>query len=276
MERINEFQATLIVTYGVDDHTMNIDTLTATVNFLTNIFYRINEIMSPEDRSSFVIEAISPGSFSVKFKEISKKAFEAVAFTILGGFAWEIVHPSTPVTPKPPVVVVGNKVQLEIQGNTYVMPIDSLAKYEAVRKDRYINGQLIETFSKLKNDERIKYLTFSPSDKPGTEIYIQRKDFDKLTKTIDQIQEDWYYTDELLEILAITKAGKYYDGQFRWKGNVINIKFDDNVIKHKAANYREKLQPGNIINVHLKEIKTNDYYTTQLIHSSFEIVDLYL
>ncbi|TXJ28879.1 MAG: hypothetical protein E6Q24_04180 [Chitinophagaceae bacterium] len=278
MESFNEFQATLVVTYGVEGHEMNIGTLTSTINSLTNIFHRIDEIMSPEERSEFVIVAMEPGSFKINFKQLSKKVFENLAFAILGSFVWEKIHPSTPELPKSPIEVMGNKARLDINGRTYVMPVDSLANYEAVRKDRYINGQLVETFVKISNDQRIQYMSFSPSDKvkENPAIYISRAEFEKLANSIDQIKEDIFYQDEIMEILSLNKTDNVYQGKFLWKGKTIEASITDSNLKYMSSKYKEKLQPKKMINVRMKETKTNDYYTTELIHSRFEILQVYL
>ena len=272
-ENLNTFKNEIILVYGVEDHQINSRTLIITLDFLISIFHDIDSILYNNEHIEFVIESFEDGSFLVKIKQIGSEAVKNITFSIIGCLIYAKVFqgppPSPPEPPKSPIVIIAEQDSVKVKyGNeVFSVPKD---KYIKIRKDEAIQGKLRETFSILENDQKIRSFSIrSSSSSPEPVVHIDRKDFSKIRQE-NEIIEETFYKEAEIEILDFQSKNKNSVWKIKLNGSV-----ESALLKTDLSMKKLRISPGTILNVELKVIKENDYYTRDPLHISYEIINIY-
>lgn len=276
MQNFNEPTDKLILIYGTDDRGIETTTLTLTLNMFQEIFYQINEILYPDEKVEFIIERIEDGSIWVTIRKVAVVAATSITFGVFGNIVYAKLYP--PKNPKVDgiVIVDGDRAVIKLDDKTFSIPIDSLAAYEKIRKDKFINGRIVEAFGKLRSDDRVAYFGLAVDNtRVKKPIIIPRENFSELSRTYEINTSEINHPDVTLEVLNTTFNQPNFSGQFKWGDKIIQAKITDNDFTYSPGRRNKVFTSGKLINVRMVETKTNDYYTEEQIHSSFEIVKVY-
>ena len=276
MQNFNEPTYKLILIYGIGDRGIETTSLTSTLNLFQDIFYKINKILYPDEKVEFIIERIEDGSIWVTVRKTVVAAAAGITFGVFGNIIYAKLF--LPKDPKVDgiVIVDGDRAVIKLDDKTFSIPMDSLAAYEKIRKDEFINGRIVEAFGKLRSDDRVAYFGLAVDNtKVKKPIIIPREKFSELSRTYEINTSEINHSDITLEVLNTTFSQPNFFGQFKWGDKIVRAKITDNDFTYSSNRRNKVFSNGKLINVKMIETKTNDYYTSEQIHSSFEIVKVY-
>lgn len=275
MENFNEPTDKLILIYGTGNRGISTSTLTITLEMFQDVFYRINEILYPDEQAEFIIEKIEEGSFWVTFRKVAM-----VAVSITTGVFSNIIYSKYFSTQNPPldgyVIMNGNNAVVKIGDTNFSIPIDSLDAYRTIRKDNFINSRIVESFGMMKKDDKVAYFALAADntrvEKPEL---IPHENFDKLSQTIEIKSKQIVHPDTFIEVISTSFKQPIFSGTFKWEDKIIHAKITDNSFTFSPGKRSEIFHAGKRLNVRMVETKSNDHYTNEMIHSQFEIVEVY-
>lgn len=267
MENFDRSNPTLIVIYGIDGHAINPRTLTLTLSMFADVLTTIEKTLYPDEQFEFLIEPFENGSFKVSLAKVGEKTLD-LAINIFASYIFSLAQPE-----KPPVITVTpDQVKIEYHDNTIIVPKEQATKYYQTRKNGSINGPIREAFSVLDNDKNVHYMQFS-SNLPTFQnpITIPKKNFQNIVQGKEQISNDIYHDSINLTLLNIQSEWKNYSFECLWGDKKISATMHDRGDWIRPSQFRV----GDQIIVRLKETQTNDYYTGDLMHSDYEIINVY-
>jgi hypothetical protein len=264
-------ESTLTIVYGIDGHQINPRTLTASLPMFTEALAKIQSILFPSSEIEISIEPFENGSFklNVVLKHIGETAKD-LAINIFASYIFSLAQPQTP----PVITFDKDGAKIEYNGNTTVVPKEKINAYYETRNNGTINGQIREGFSILDNDGKINYMQFVPNNPSNKNpVTVQKENFDKIIKGKEQNSKSEYHN-VTVKIESIHKDGQDYQCGFSWNDIKFLAIINNNNIDRFAMK-PNKFEIGDELDVRLEEIKSNDYYTDNLIHSDYKIISVY-
>jgi len=267
------------LTLGCSGHAVRAETLTAAVdNFvesLRQIGFRIDALQDID----YYVEALSPGSFRIRFTSTYNRANALVRDNLLGIFIFGVIINICSDWIKgddaPIVIVAEDSVKIINGSETVVVPIGAYEAFKKLKEVDSIRIPIKRTFKAIRSDPDVHYVAIEYSNESGTygPITLQESAFEMLARD-DEIQSrDVTNRVELTITRAILERSKrrwefYHEGR-RISCPILIREFYD-----KFESHLYQIAPGDKLLVDLKVHQELDREAGVWMDVSYEIVEV--
>lgn len=270
-------QEELKIHFGVDEHYINASTLSQSLINITDLIRTIDLVINPGYEIEILVEGTGPGSFRIDIRKglnnlrhniFNADNFKNFAIGIFTTMVWEMANPEKPI------VVINNDKEYILQrgDERIVLPKNAEQYYDSIKRNDSINNALSKTFETIKQDKRIHYMEFSPTNNiDNASVYVERERFDNfiLTENNDDLKEE-IITTKLTIIRAVLEKGNR-KWQFLWNGIKISAPIKDESFYSDFAAHNITIAPGDNLEVSLKIIKIKDADSQLYFNKDYEV-----
>lgn len=260
---ISQFEDSIVLHFGVDEHTINAYTLASTLVSMADAAKRANAAINAGFDIEVVVEALGEGSFRAKLRAIYTKTkdnlfaettVKAIVFGILANYIYErTLSKDSDIT----VIVEGDKVIVE-QGETKVIiPKEVHDATRQVEKDPNFRGSISKTFEAVDSDPAIRsFGIVKDMEDPPPPVEIPRERFAVLVEELGIPDPRRVVSEEAeLQIIKAILQRSKRKWEFVWRGNIISAPILDDTFYEEFFAHSITIAPGDTLLVTLEIVQ---------------------